>query len=226
MVDLPTESDPVRVIEGDCLDVLPALDIGGPVYVLTDPPYGIRLASNGTWFRSMRVIAGDNSQEVGQKALDWFAEREWPVLAFASPLKPWRGDWRQALAWDKGGAVGIGGDRRTCWKQSWEMIQVGRLFPEVFGTRDESVLDFPMMPTGSADHPAAKSLALMRYLVRKLVPPGGLILDPFAGSGTTGVAASLEGRRCLLIEKEPTYAAICRERIAKVTSAGLFAEVM
>ncbi len=74
-------------------------------------------------------------------------------------------------------------------------------------------------------HLTGKPTPLMRELI-KVVPSGGLILDPFAGSGTTGVAAALEGRRCLLIEKEPAYAAICRQRIAKVLDAGLFAEVV
>lgn len=213
-------TDGATVIEADCLDVLPGLAPGEPVYVLTDPPYGIALASNGTWFRSMRAIAGDESQEAGQRALDACAERGWPVCAFAAPLKPWRGDWRQALTWDKGGAVGVGGDRRTCWKQSWEMIQVSRLFPEVFGARDEAVLRFPMMPTDSAEHPAAKSLPLMRYLVRKLVPPGGLILDPFAGSGTTLVAALHEGRRAIGIERDAGYCEIIRRRVAEASGCG------
>jgi site-specific DNA-methyltransferase (adenine-specific) len=52
-------------------------------------------------------------------------------------------------------------------------------------------------------HPTVKPLDLMRWLVRLVTPPGGLILDPFAGSGTTGEAAMLEGFRCLLLDKDP-----------------------
>ena len=63
-------------------------------------------------------------------------------------------------------------------------------------------------------HPTVKPLALMRWLVRLLCPPGGLVLDPTLGSGTTGAAALLEGRRFVGIELEPTYMEIARARIA------------
>jgi DNA modification methylase len=54
-------------------------------------------------------------------------------------------------------------------------------------------------------HPTVKPIALMRYLCRLITPPGGLILDPFAGSGTTGQAAIEEGFKAILIEKEIEY---------------------
>ncbi len=60
----------------------------------------------------------------------------------------------------------------------------------------------------------------MRWLVRKASLPNDLILDPFAGSGTTGVAAIAEGRRAILIEKEPKYAAIARRRVAEAMGMG------
>jgi site-specific DNA-methyltransferase (adenine-specific) len=64
------------------------------------------------------------------------------------------------------------------------------------------------------DHIAVKSLVLMRHLVRLVARRGTLILDPFAGSGSTGVAAALEGMDYLLIEREPEYVAIARGRLA------------
>ena len=64
------------------------------------------------------------------------------------------------------------------------------------------------------DHPTVKSVALMRWLIRLVTKPGDVVLDPFGGSGTTGVAALLEGRRVVLIEREPQYAAIARARLA------------
>lgn len=63
-------------------------------------------------------------------------------------------------------------------------------------------------------HPTVKSIALMRWLCRLVTPAGGLVLDPFAGSGTTGVAALMEGRRVILCERVPEYAAITRARLA------------
>ena len=63
-------------------------------------------------------------------------------------------------------------------------------------------------------HPTVKSVALMRWLIRLVTKPGDVVLDPFGGSGTTGVAALLEGRRVILVEREPQYAAIARARCA------------
>ena len=75
-------------------------------------------------------------------------------------------------------------------------------------------------------HPTVKPVALMRWLVRLVTPPGGLALDPFAGSGTTGVACVLEGRAFLGIELDAGYADIARRRIASAEAQGnLFGEV-
>jgi hypothetical protein len=62
-------------------------------------------------------------------------------------------------------------------------------------------------------HPTVKPLALMRWLVRLVTPPGGLVLDPFTGSGTTGRAALLEGARFIGIEQSAEYLEIARARI-------------
>ena len=64
------------------------------------------------------------------------------------------------------------------------------------------------------NHPTVKPTDLMRYLCRLVTPPGGLVLDPFAGSGSTGKAAVLEGFRFAGIELNPDYVAIARARIA------------
>jgi site-specific DNA-methyltransferase (adenine-specific) len=63
-------------------------------------------------------------------------------------------------------------------------------------------------------HPTVKPVRLMSWLVRLVTPPGGLVLDPFTGSGTTGCAAALEGFRFVGLEREPEYVAIARARIA------------
>lgn len=61
--------------------------------------------------------------------------------------------------------------------------------------------------------PTVKPVDVMRWLVRLVTPPGGTVLDPFTGSGTTGVAAHLEGVEFLGIEREAEYAEIARARI-------------
>lgn len=70
-------------------------------------------------------------------------------------------------------------------------------------------------------HPTVKPLELMRWLVRLLCPPGGLVLDPTAGSGTTGAAAVLEGRQFVGIELEPAYMEIAAARIAHHSAKGV-----
>lgn len=63
-------------------------------------------------------------------------------------------------------------------------------------------------------HPTVKPIALMRYLVRLVTPPGGAVLDPFTGSGTTGIACALEGVSFVGVELDAHYAEIARARIA------------
>jgi DNA modification methylase len=66
------------------------------------------------------------------------------------------------------------------------------------------------------NHPTVKPLSLLRYLAKLTRPPdGGIVLDPFAGSGTTALACIPEGRDYIIIEKEPEYAELCRRRIAE-----------
>jgi site-specific DNA-methyltransferase (adenine-specific) len=67
-------------------------------------------------------------------------------------------------------------------------------------------------------HPTVKPTDLMRYLCRLVTPPGGIVLDPFTGSGSTGKAATLEGFRFIGIEREAEYVEIAKARIAAVSS--------
>lgn len=69
-------------------------------------------------------------------------------------------------------------------------------------------------PVTKNHHPTVKPVALMTWLVRLVTPPGGLVLDPFAGSGTTGIACVKAGFRFVGIEREPEYVAVAAARIA------------
>ena len=66
---------------------------------------------------------------------------------------------------------------------------------------------------GSNFHATVKPTELMRYLCRLVTPPGGVVLDPFMGSGSTGKAAMLEGFRFIGIEREAEYVGIANARI-------------
>jgi site-specific DNA-methyltransferase (adenine-specific) len=70
-----------------------------------------------------------------------------------------------------------------------------------------------------SEHATVKPVALMRWLVRLVTPPGGWVLDPFAGSGTTAMACLAEGFNCIAVEREAAHVADIRRRVAHV--AGL-----
>ena len=76
------------------------------------------------------------------------------------------------------------------------------------------------------DSPTVKPIDLMAYLCRLVTPPGGVVLDPFAGSGSTGMACLREGFDCILIEREAQYVADIHRRLAHVEGADtpLFAD--
>lgn len=203
----------ITIYHGDCREILPQLPRVDAV--ITDPPYGIGLRNGDVdGHRSERwdSIIGDDSQEVGLEVLEWSKLQGLMVIAFASPWKPWPGNWRNLIAWDKGGAVGGGGDIRTCLKRSWELIQIHGN-DTLQGGRDESVWRFPLLPSDTAQHIAAKPVELLQALMAKF--GGWLILDPFVGSGTTLVAAKNLGRKAIGIEIEERYCEIAAKRLAQ-----------
>ena len=63
-------------------------------------------------------------------------------------------------------------------------------------------------------HPTVKPIRLMRWLVRLVTPPGGVLVEPFGGSGTTLIAAEREGFACVSAELEPKYCDIIRARLS------------
>jgi len=72
---------------------------------------------------------------------------------------------------------------------------------------------------GGVAHSTVKPLNLLRWLVRLVTPPGGLVLDPFAGSGTTAEACQLEGFRCIAVEREASYVPLIRARLSRAQPA-------
>lgn len=74
---------------------------------------------------------------------------------------------------------------------------------------------------GDTSHPTVKPLDLMRWLVRLVTPPGGVVLEPFAGSGTTAEACVIEGFQCIAIERDETYLPLIVQRLSKPIQLGL-----
>jgi len=120
---------------------------------------------------------------------------------------------REAIATNPGGVAGYNGVGGTSLIGYGDTGGASRFFP-VF--RYE-----PKAPTherprdGAAAHPTVKPLDLMRWLVRLVTPPGGVVLDPFAGSGTTAEACVIEGFRCIAVEREADYLPLIVTRLTK-----------
>jgi DNA modification methylase len=195
---------------GDCREIMPLLPRAGSI--ITDPPYGIAYrsghATDALWVGG-RAISGDETTAARDEVIAWAGNM--PGLYFGT----WRADrpasTRMVLIWDKGGALGMGA-LDLPWKPDHEEIYVlGKGFA---GTRDcGSVIKHPpvqSMAKNGRQHPTEKPVGLMRQLIRKT---SGAILDPFMGSGTTGVAAVQMGRKFIGIEREPKYFAIACRRI-------------
>jgi DNA modification methylase len=115
--------------------------------------------------------------------------------------------------WDKGPAVGGGGDTAKCFKRTWELIQVARNGD--LRERGEGVLKFWITPQESRYHICAKPVALMKYLVWQLAPDAGLVLDPLAGSGSTLRAAKDVGCFAVGFEIEEKHCRTAAERLTQ-----------
>jgi DNA modification methylase len=211
----------IKLYRGDCRKILGRLDVASIAAVITDPPYGIRLADHDFKFsrrRRPRTIIGDLNQEVGEAVLEWAAANNLPTAFFASPYRPWRGKWRNVLVWDKGPATGRGGDPRTCWKRTFDLIQVTRNGPLRNGRR-EAVLRYHMRPDLWTDHPAQKPVPLLADLVEALTDFGDTVFDPFMGSGSTALACMQTGRNFIGVEIDPDHFARARRRIRAARTA-------
>ena len=213
------EDDTTTLYHGDCRELLPLMPEGSVDLVLTDPPYGIELSNHDSTgqYRRTRAwdIVGDNDLQAALVAADWARSHDIALAMFASPDKPLPGKWRNRLVWHKDG-LGMGGDPDTCWRRDWELILIDGT-GVLDGGRDSAVLRFPIRPSEFI-HPCQKPVSLCEYLITKTA--ASRILDPFAGSGTTGVAAKQLGRKCVLMEISEAYCEIAAKRL-EATEKGL-----
>jgi len=203
----------VQLYQGDCLDVLKTLDAGSVDAVVTDPPYGIECA------RAIHCTKPDrpNTYITPPKYADerWDDARPsrqvffeilrisrfqiiWGGNYFADMLPPSRG-W---LFWDK---MFENTTNLSHGELAWTSMDV-RLTKFTQSSKAET--------RGGKDrvHPTQKPIGLMVWCLEKL-PAGCTVLDPFMGSGTTGVACIKTGRNFIGIELDPGYFAIAQRRI-------------
>jgi len=102
-------------------------------------------------------------------------------------------------------------------RAQWEELR--RPFFAADDATPSDLLRFPVVPVPLRVHPCQKPLGLLSYLIRTATRPGDIVLDPFAGSGSTAVAALASGRRCVLVEREPSALALIRDRLDEESRA-------
>jgi hypothetical protein len=163
-------------------------------------------------------IANDSDTVVRDKALEAWGCR--PSLVFGSLKATYPSGWRHMLVFRKPTiATGITGARLP-WKNNWEPVFVcGNGWPDGLPTRDAVVATRSITASGysgyatRAGHPHAKPLDVMEALIDAC--PSGTIADPFAGSGSTLVAAKALGRKAIGVELEERYCEIAARRLSQ-----------
>lgn len=188
----------VQLFCGDCLEIMPT--ISKVDAVVTDPPYGLgKKWTGGTWF-TKGVYENDNIE------WDFEAKQEWieAMLSLDIPAVIWGGNYfimpasRCWLSWEKNDNMPTMADFELAWTNL-----------------DRPSKRFIARRNGwERRHPTEKPLALMEWCL-SFLPDAVTILDPFMGSGTTGVACVNLGRNFIGIEKDPQYFEIAKERIAE-----------
>ena len=192
---------------GDCRDVLPTL--GKVDAVVTDPPYGIGYKSTlcNLGAQDFSEIEGDDGS-LDLRPILLLAEY---VLAFGANCfphqLPHRGRW---LCWDKRTIDGAADKMLgSPFELAWANKTSG--YDKIVRVLHGGVVN---ADGGARLHPTQKPVSVMRQAIQWAASDAATILDPFMGSGTTGVACAHEGRRFIVIEREPAYFDIACKRIA------------
>jgi hypothetical protein len=222
---------PWKVIHGDCLEVLPALPEKSATHIITDPPYHPRVLKNARGLRARGGICARDfgydsltadvmkraSAEFGRICDRWclvFSDAEsaprWATQLAKHGIRPVRiGAWIRLNA-----APQFTGDRPAV---GYEACAIGHAPGRSWwrGGGSPALWHHSIVNGNSSDrnHPTPKPLPLMLELVEQFTDPGDLVLDPFCGSGTTGVACLRLGRRFIGIEKDAGFARIATERL-------------
>lgn len=213
---------------GDCLDPvagLASIADGSADAVVTDPPYGIADDVMDVGVRKGKRRGGDNT---------WHAESEWDreidpawcrEVCRVAPVVIWFGHWRKRaeveaampypiraeIIWAKDVHTTPAQPVASQDERIWVFSAAG-IKPREFSP---SVWPVPVIPTWAhKHHKNEKPVPLMEKLIRVFTAPGALVVDPFAGSGTTGVAALRLGRRFLGWEKKAEHHAVALKRLS------------
>jgi DNA modification methylase len=199
------------LILGNCLEVLPTL--GRVDAVVTDPPYGMNWNTDSTRFK------GGGSEGVARARIhgDDQPFDPAPILALDVPATLWGANHYaqrlpagQTLIWLKQNPASYGAflsDAELAWSSNGNGVWCFY--------RPRSIATAVLEGGGRVAHPTQKPVSLMVWCIERHGPDARTILDPYMGSGTTGVAALQLGRKFIGIELDPGYFDIACKRISE-----------
>ena len=208
-------------------------DLPAPINcVITDPPYGMafrsKVAEMPEGKQYTQEIEGDMTPEEAiltfRRAMrpilpkmadtaEMYIFTAWHVLDEWIPLVKRIPDFtlKQMIVWEKG-YPGLG-DLECNWGCGHEIILYLKKGRRPIPKRRSAVLHIDRVPAKQNIHPTEKPVDLLKILIEMSTDPGDLIVDPFAGSGSTVLAAQQLGRRCVGIELDPRWVPRARERL-------------
>jgi DNA modification methylase len=206
-----------QIVQGDCLHVLKALPSKSIDLVVTDPPYLVNYKD-----RSGRSIQNDTGTP---EFLNAFSDlyRVLKPDSFCVCFYGWNRVDEFFRAWRAAGfrpAGHIVWEKRYASSARFLQYRHEQAYLLVKGNPprpSRPLADVqPWQYSGNTAHPTEKAVSILKPLIRSFSKPGDIVLDPFAGSGSTAVAAALSGRRYIGIELEGAYCNHARARLAGV----------
>lgn len=202
------------VICADSLEVLRSMPDKSVDLLLTDPPYGINIAKNGT-------VGGEHLAKT-----KWYGVQEWDSTI------PSKEHFKEMFRVSKNQII-FGGNYLTeylrpssCWV-IWDKYNSGNFADaemawtsfdratRLFKWRWNGMLQEQMKWKEKRYHPTQKPVPLFRWILERFSSEGDIVLDPFLGSGTTAVACKQLGRRYIGIERESHYCDVARKRLTQ-----------
>lgn len=220
------EDELVTLYHGRCEDVLPAIETGSVSALITDPPYGIDYRSNSRKAtEKFDRIASDKAIDAGWFMDAWRTVRDggaayvatrWDVFPQWVDAMRGQAECRNVIVWSKGGG-GMGDLAGDFSPEHKFLMYLPKGRHVLRGKRTSNVWTIPKDPPGSYEHPTQKPVSLLSRAISKSTDHGDLVLDPFAGSGSTLRAAKDAGRRAIGVEVERRYCDVVVRRLRQET---------